>query len=183
MIAMKKITLLLFLSAIVSAFGQESGNPTFKRNILGVSTGFGLYSSYMIANTDYMEPLRSKAISYTFRIRPRFGVSLEYMKAKAVEVGGDAHTRHLFLSAKLTTRATRRVQGFFSPGIGLGFYNFYNENGVGEDYTDKLIDIGAAAGLDVHLLKRFILSYSFNFRTNIDVEPFFYNSIGLAFKF
>ncbi|MDD2983226.1 MAG: hypothetical protein PHQ74_07550 [Crocinitomicaceae bacterium] len=164
---MKTFVLLTFLIFAKIIHGQEIDYSTFKQHVFGLELGVALDIGH------------SKSFKYTYRAQPRIGFSLEYMRMKVSGMTSKEGSKHLLLSCKLTTKATKRFQLYLTPIVGLGFYEAYDDNSS----RDKLLDFGGALGLDIHLFDRFILSTGYHVHSNFALDLYLFNSIGLAYKF
>lgn len=177
------LLLLLMYFAFINAHGQANTERApkpklqFKRVIIGADLyTFGFYSYGMMASTDQMEPIRGNSVYLTLRMTPQVAFQMQGNFLRASELT-DVKTSHFFGGLKLSSNATRRLQVFLTPGVGLGSYQYSYS-----DYSDILMDFGATGGLDLHVGKRFVVNWNVHYRANIDLEPFFFSGLGLSIK-
>lgn len=171
----------LFISSY--AYSQD-----YKHNILGFDRAFGMYSSSMMImdwTSNGKDGLRGMSIHYTRRIRPQIGVRFQ-MDFFKTTTNLDARSNHYNLGFRWSTNPTKRLQAYALPCIGFGRYTMLETDpNYGNTISTRggFLDVGAAVGLDYHLMDWFVINSSFNFRLRSDIFTFFWGSAGLAFKF
>lgn len=158
-------SLLILILSKQTSYGQE-----YLRNVVQVNLNLGNVST----GNGYAENEDFKSIGldliYRFRFRPHqsIGINLGLNKELFSEFDEKMKYRQFLLTYKITTKATKRFQGYFSPGFGLCRSKYfveeyyYNTNGVKISKRDErkigAFTYGLGLGMDYHLQEHFILN-------------------------